>query len=53
MISIVYLEPAIDPVADPYRRRRLLVFAVIIEGEEEYEIEKLIKKRSIRRGRGE
>ncbi len=52
VISIAHLEPATDPAEDPYRRRRLPVPAVVVEGEEEYEIEKLLRKRSIRRGRG-
>ena len=52
VISIAHLEPATDPAEDPYHRRRLPAPALVVEGEEEYEVEKLIKKRSIRRGRG-
>lgn len=52
VVSIAHLEPATDPAEDPYRRRRLSAPAVVVDGEEEYEIEKLLRKRSIRRGRG-
>lgn len=52
VVSIAHLEPATDPAEDPYRRRRLPAPAVVVDGEEEYEIEKLLRKRSIRRGRG-
>ena len=52
VISVAHLEPATDPAEDPYRRRRLPAPAVVIEGEEEYEIEKLLRKRSTRRGQG-
>lgn len=51
VISVAHLEPATDPVEDPYRRRRLPMSAVVIDGEDEYEIEKLIRKRRIRRRR--
>lgn len=50
VIFIAHLEPATDPTKNPYQRRRPPALAVIVEGEEEYEVEKLIKKRSIRRG---
>ena len=52
VISIAHLEPATDPAEDPYQRRRPPALAVIVEGEEEYKVERLIRKRSIRRGRG-
>lgn len=52
VISIAYLEPATDPAMDPYQRRRLPAPAVVVDGEEEFEIEKLLQKRRIRRGRG-
>ena len=52
VISIAHLEPATNPKNDPYRRRRLLAPAIVIDGQEEWEIEKLIQKRKIRRGRG-
>ena len=42
LISVAHLEPATDSAEDPYRRRRLLMPAVIIEGEDEIEIEKLL-----------
>lgn len=52
VISVAQLEPATDPAEDPYRRRRLPMPAVVVDGEDEYEIEKLLQKRRIRRGRG-
>ena len=52
VISVAHLEPATDPEADPYRRRRLPAPAVVVDGYEEFEIEKLLQKRRIRRGRG-
>ena len=52
VISIAHLEPATDPAEDPYQRRRLPAPAVVVDGEEEWEVEKLLQKRRIRRGRG-
>ena len=52
VISVVHLEPATDPVEDLYRRRRLPIPAVVVDGENEYKVEKLLQKRRIRRGRG-
>lgn len=49
VISVVYLESAIDSVENLYQRCRLLASAVIIEKKEKYEIKKLLKKRNIRR----
>ena len=51
VISIAHLKPVIDFAENPYRRRRLLVFIIIIDDEKEYEIEKLLKKRIIKRER--
>ena len=51
VIFITHLKPVIDPAEDSYRRRRLLIFAIIIDDEKEYEIEKLLKKRIIKRER--
>ena len=52
VVSIAHLESATDPAKDPYQRRRPPMSAVVIDGEDEYEVEKLLQKRSIRRGRG-
>ena len=52
VVSVANLEPATDPTEDPYRRRRISIPAVVIDGEAEYEIEKLLQKRRIRRERG-
>lgn len=52
VISIAHLEPATDPAEDPYRRRRLRAPPVVVDGETEYEIERLLQKRRIRKGRG-
>ena len=51
MIFITHLKPIIDSAEDPYRRRRLSIFAIIIDDEKKYEIEKLLKKRTIKRDR--
>ena len=48
VIFVVYLKPIIDLIEDSYRRRRLSVFVIVIDGEEKYEIEKLLKKRIIK-----
>ena len=51
VIFIIHLKPTTDPAEDSYRRRRLLIFIVIIDDEKEYEIEKLLKKRTVKRER--
>ena len=51
VIFITHLKPFIDSAEDLYRRRRLSTLIIIIDGEEEYEIEKLLKKRTIKRER--
>ena len=52
IISIVHLEPTIDSIKDSYQRHRPSPSAVIFESEEEYKVEKIVRKRRIRRGRG-
>ena len=49
VIFITHLKSVIDPAEDLYRKRRLLTFIVIIDDEKKYEIEKLLKKRIIKR----
>ena len=51
VIFIAHLKPSINFIKNPYRRRRLLISAVIIDEKEKYEIEKLLKKRTIKRKR--
>ena len=51
VIFVAHLKPVIDFIKDPYRRRRLSIFIIVIDGEEKYEIEKLLKKRIIKRKR--
>ena len=51
VIFIAHLKSFIDLAENSYRRRRLLISIVIIDGEKEYEIEKLLKKRIIKRER--
>ena len=51
VIFIVYLKSIIDLIKNLYRRRRLLVFIIVIDGKEKYEINKLLKKRTIKRER--
>ena len=51
VIFIAHLKSAIDSAEDPYRKRRLSTFIIIIDGEKKYEIEKLLRKRIIKRDR--
>lgn len=51
MIFVAHLKSVIDSVDDSYRQRRLLVLIVIMNDEEKYEIEKLLRKRTIKRER--
>ena len=54
VISIAHLEPATDPTKDPFERPRPQLdhpLPVTVDGEEEFEIEKLLRKRQVRRGR--
>ena len=51
MIFITHLKSFIDFIENSYRRRRLLIFIVVIDEKEKYEIEKLLKKRTIKRKR--
>ena len=51
MIFITHLKLVIDFIKDLYRRRRLLTFIIIIDDEKQYEIEKLLRKRIIKRKR--
>ena len=52
VISIAHLEPASDPALDPYHRHHSPPPAVIVDGDIEYVIEKLLRKRRVRKGRG-
>ena len=51
VISITHLKPIIDSIEDSYRRRRLSTSAVVIDEKKKYEIEKLLRKRIIKRKR--
>ena len=51
VVFVVYLKLIIDLAEDSYRRYRLLVFIIIVEDEEEYKIEKLLRKRITYRDR--
>ena len=51
MIFITHLKSVIDFVENSYRRRRLLISAMIIDDEKKYKIEKLLRKRIIKRER--
>ena len=44
VIFIIHLKSFIDSIEDSYRRRYLLIFVIVIDGEEKYEIEKLLRK---------
>ena len=45
---IIHLKSIIDLVRGSYRRRRLLIYTIVIDDEEKYKIEKLLKKRIIK-----
>ena len=51
VIFLTHLKSIIDFAENSYRRRRLSAFAIIVDDEKEYEIEKLLKKRIIKRER--
>lgn len=52
VISVAHLDPADAPSADPFARTQSPPPVVMVDGAEEWEIEKLIAKRRIRKGRG-
>ena len=52
VVSITHLDPATDPALNLYYRYRSPPPTVVIDGEDEYQIEKLVRKRRIRKGRG-
>ena len=52
VISIAHLEPATNPADDPYGRARQESPPILVDGQEEWEIEKILRKRVTRRGRG-
>ena len=51
VIFITHLKPAIDFIEDLYRRRCLLAFVIVVDEEKKYKIEKLLRKRIIKRKR--
>ena len=51
VIFIIHLKPITNFIKNLYRRRYLLIFIVVIDDEKKYEIEKLLKKRIIKRKR--
>ena len=51
VISIAHLKSVIDFAENSYRRRRLSISVIVIDGEKEYEIEKLLRKRIVKRER--
>ena len=55
VISVAHLEAATDPDQDPFQRPRPQLDhppPVLVEGEPEFAIDRLLRKRRIRRGRG-
>ena len=52
VITVAILEPTTDPKEDPYKRRPPPPPAVVVDGEQEHIIDKIVRKRRIRRGRG-
>ena len=51
VVFIAHLEPATDPSDDPYKQRRSSPPAVVVDGAEEYKVERLLRKRRICCGR--
>ena len=51
VIFITHLKSIIDSIKDLYERRRLSTLAVVIDEKKKYEIEKLLRKRIIKRER--
>ena len=51
VVSVAHLEPATDPASDPYGRPATVPPAVVVDNHDEYEIERLVKKRQRRYGR--
>ena len=51
MIFVTHLKPIIDFIKDLYRRYRLSAFVIVIDDKEKYKIEKLLRKRIIKRKR--
>jgi hypothetical protein len=51
VVSVVYLEPATAPDADPYGRYAMVPPPIVVDNEDEWEIEKLLRKRQRRFGR--
>ena len=55
VISVAHLERATPPGDDPYQRPRPQMehpLPVLVEGQPEYEIEKLLRRRRVRKGHG-
>lgn len=50
VVSIAMLEPM--PAGDPHHRRLPPPDAVVVDGEDEYVVDRLINKRRIRKGKG-
>ena len=51
VVSVAHLEPATDPASDPYGRPATVPPAVVVDNHDEYEIERLVRKRQRRYGR--
>ena len=51
VVSVAHLEPATDPASDPYGRVSTVPPPIIVDNHEEYEIERLVRKRQRRFGR--
>ena len=52
IISVAHLEPATNPTDDPYSRARQESPPILVDGQEKWEIERILRKRVTRRGRG-
>lgn len=47
VVSIAHLESATDPKENLYQRRQPPALAEVVDGQDEYEVEKLLRKRQI------
>ena len=52
VISVTHLKPTTNPRDDPYQRRRVSTPSLVIDDAEEFEIERMLAKRRIRKGTG-
>ena len=52
IILIIYLKKATDPAKDPFTKIKLPLLLIMIDKKEEFEIDRLLAKRRIKKKRG-